>query len=184
MRISKWVVGMVAVVVMGLAVQAGEETYLVKIKGLDKQTEMQVLTAAEYKALEATLKLEQKFFPAAIAQVAKEWRADEFNKGISFPGGKLSPRTIMTATKYSSPDKASEALAKIEEMQSKKEDREFKKKALKSKEQLKLESEIRSAMDLVKPALDALVAGKGGGAAGVEAPGGAKVNAAVDKAAK
>ena len=197
MRAWKWITGMGIVVLTSLTVQAGDEYYLVKIKGLDKQTEMKTMSAAEYKALEASIKLEQKYLPQAIAEAAKEWRTDEFNKGIPFVGNKVVPRSILMATKYSTSAKADEALSKIEELQSKKDEREFKKKTTKSKDKLskeaKSENDILAAVAVVQPKLDALIAKAGtpeakadakGVAAGVEAPGGAKVNAAVDKAGK
>ncbi|MEI7881385.1 MAG: hypothetical protein WCI95_10985 [bacterium] len=191
----KWILGMLAVVVTSVTVHAAaaEEYYIVKIKGLDKQLETTSMSAAEYKALDAAVKLEQKFFTAAVAEAAKEWRADELNKGVPFMGNKLAPRTIMMATKYSSSEKASEALTKIEEMQAKKEEREFKskKRTNKSKEQSQQESDILTAAALVKPKLDAMISKAGGNAAdakgaaaGVAAPGGAKVNAAAEKVAK
>jgi len=194
----KWIFGMLAVVMASFTAQAGEEYYLVKIKGFDKQIEMTSMSATEYKALEAAVKLEQKYFMAAVAEAAKEWRADELNKGVPFMGNKLTPRTIMMATKYSSSEKATEALSKIEEMQSKKDERDFKskKRTTKPKDQIKQESEIMTAAALVKTKLDAMISKAGGNAAdakgadakkvaaGVEAPGGAKVNAAVEKVAK
>lgn len=193
MRAMNWMMGLLIVGLTVLTVQAGEEFYLVKIKGLDKQMEVQSMGATEYKALEAAVKLEQKVFPEAVAEAGKEWRADELNKKTPFAGNKLSPRSIVSAAKYSSSEKATEALTKYEDQQAKKEEREFKKKAaVKSKEQLKQEADLMSAAALVKTKLDAKVAKAAPGApaevkgvaAGVEAPGGAKVNAAVDKAAK
>jgi len=193
----KWVMGVMAIILTSLTVQAGDDFYIVKVKGLDKQTDMKTMSAKEYKALEEEIKLEQKYLPVAVAEAAKEWRADEFNKGIPFAGNKLVPRSIMMATKYSSSEKAEEALSKIEELQSKKGDRESKKKTTKSKDKLskeaKQENDLMAAVAAVQPKLDALIAKGGageakaeakGGAAGVEAPGGAKVNAAVEKAIK
>lgn len=191
MSAVKWVVGMAVVVLTASRIQAGDESYLVKVKGLDKEVEMQVMTAAEYKALDAAIKAEQKIFPQVVAQAGKEWRADEFNKKAPFLGSKLAPRAIMETKKFPSAEKASEALAKYEDMQAKKEERELnnkKKKAAKSKEQVKMEADIRAVADLVKRKLEEAVA-KGGvvgeakGGAALEA-GGAKVNAAVDKDVK
>lgn len=192
MSVSKWFSGVVVVLGTVLSVQAaGDDAYLVKIKGLDKTEQAQVMTVAEYKAFDATIKVEQKLFSQAVATATKEWRADEFNKGIPFAGNKLMARRIISATKYPSSEKASDALTKYEDMQAKKEEREFKKKTSKSKEQLKLEGEIMTASGIVQKKLDELVA-KGpaagadakGAAAGGEAPGGAKVNAALEKAIK
>ena len=193
MNLGKWIAGILVVVLTSLTVQAGDDFYLVKIKGLDKQTELKTMSGKDYKALEAAIKLEQKYLPQAVAEAAKEWRADEFNKGIPFGGNKLTPRSVMMATKYSSSEKAEEALSKIEELQAKKDERESKKKTTKSKDKLskeaKQENEIQAAVAVVQPKLDALIAKAGtpeakGVAVGVEAPGGAKVNAAVDKAGK
>lgn len=188
MSMWKWIVGVVAFGVVSLTVQAGEDFYLVKVKGFDKQVETEVISAAEFKALESAIKLEQKLLPKAVAEAGKEWRADEFNKGIPFAGNKVTPRIIMSATKYASQDKANEALTKFEDLQSKKAERDSKKKTEKTKEQLKQEGDLAAVAAVVKNKLEELSAKGGaddkGGAAGVEAPGGAKVNAAVEKVRK
>ena len=193
MSIWKWMMGVVMVVSFSLTVQAAEEFYLVKSKGLDKQVEMKVMSAAEYKELETTIKLQTKYVPAAITEAAKEWRADELNKGVPFPGNKVSAPLIISTAKFSSSEKATAELTKYEDMQAKKDEREAKKAKTKSKDQsakeVKQESELRAAAELIKPKLEALIA-KGGAAgakgagADLEAPGGAKVNAAVDKVGK
>ncbi|MEI8139663.1 MAG: hypothetical protein WCI03_07335 [bacterium] len=193
MSVNKWMLGMVAFVATSLTVQAAsEEFYFVKTKGLDKQIEVKTMSATEYKALEAVIKLEQKYLPAAVAEAAKEWRADELNKGTPFLGNRLTPRTILTSMKYSTSEKAEEALSKYEELQSKKEEREFKKNKTKGKGKDKdnKDADLQAALDLVQPKLDALIAkagGAGGGkdaAPGLEVPGGAKVGAAVEKVGK
>lgn len=190
MSVSRCMVGLVGLCMAVMTVKAaGEDAYLVKVKGLDKSIQVQVMTAAEYKAFDATIKLEQKLFPQALAAAAKEWRADELNKGVPFLGNKLMARSIAGATKYPSADKASDALTKYEDMQAKKEEREIKKKSTKSKEQTKAEGDVLNTASVVQKKLDELVArttgaDAKGAAAGAEAPGPAKDNADGEKAAK
>jgi hypothetical protein len=125
-----------------------------------------------------------------VAEAAKEWRADELNKGVPFLGNRLAPRTIMTSMKYSTSEKADEALSKYEDLQSKKAEREFnknKKTKGKGKDKDNKDADLQAALDLVQPKLDALIAkagGAGGKDAALEVPGGAKVGAAVEKAGK
>jgi len=191
MNAWKWMMGIMMVFALSLTVQAADDYYLVKMKGLDKQTEMKVMSVAEFKELETTIKLETKFLPTAVAEAAKDWRADELNKGVPFPGNKVSAPMIITSTKFSSSEKANAELTKYEELQAKKEEREAKQpksKDVASKE-AKQASERRAAAELIKPKLEALIAKSGAaGAKGAEAnmdvPGGAKVNAAVDKVGK
>ena len=193
MRTMSWVMGVWLVGLAALTAAAGEDFYVVKVKGLDKRVAIQVMSMAEFKALEAAIKVEQKFLPKAIAEVGKEWREDDFNKKSPYIGNKLNPRAIMSAMKYSSQEKASDALTKAEELQAKKDDREFSKKIGKSKDQIRLESDLMTVSALVQTKLDALIAAGGKadtkaapapakeGAPAMEVPGGAKVNAAVEK---
>lgn len=191
MRTMSWVMGVWLVGLAALTAGAGEDFYLVKVKGLDKRAVIQVMSTAEFKALEAAIKLEQKYLPKAIAEAGKEWREDDFNKKSPYVGNKLSARTIMSAMKYSSQEKASDALTKAEDLQAKKDEREFSKKAGKSKDQIRLESDLMTVSALVQTKLDALIAAGGKadakaapakeGAPAMEVPGGAKVNAAVEK---
>ncbi|MEI6562992.1 MAG: hypothetical protein WCO42_01650 [bacterium] len=195
MNMMRSIVGAVTVSLSAImAHAAGEAAYLVKITGFDRKPEVQVMSAADYKAFEKTIKAEQRYFSEAVSQVAKEWRADELNKGIPFAGNKLVPRAIVgTAEKYISLDRANEALSKIEEQQAKREERELKTKKNKtpSKDQLKKDSELSQAAELVKVKLDDMIAkgttpGTGvqnaaPGANNMEA-GGVKLNAAANKA--
>ncbi len=183
MSAQKWFVGVLGVIMTASIVCAGEEFYLVRLKGYDKQVEVSLMSAAEFKVLDSEIKLETKLFPKAVADAGKEWRADELNKGIPFAGNKLSPRLIMGSTKYSSNDKATEALSKYDELQSKKTEREFKKKKVeKSKAQSKQDSETAAAAEIVKAKLASMIAkGAKAGTDVEEDLGGAKVGAAVNK---
>ncbi len=191
-KMAAWFVG---VVVAGMFVGAGhvraEEAgscYIVKATGYDRKIVTEMLPEAEFKALEKTIKLEQKYFSKAVALAGKEWSADEMNKKTPFPGGMLKPRTIVSSQKFSSSAKAGEQLTKLENMEAKRAERlaEQEKntrgrgrgRSAVSKKDLKKEGNLALAAGLVKTKLDALVAGGGSepGAAG-KVEEGAKVGA-------
>lgn len=190
MNAGSWVRGMVvAGVVAGsvCAVMAEEgakvsdAAYIVKTMGMDRKIETVVMPEADYKALENTLKLEQKYFSKAVSLAAKEWRADEANKGITFPGSMLKPRSIMVAQRFATAAKADEQMTKIEEQEAKKKERaaEKEKKMRRGaplKKDSKRDDNLALAADLVKAKLGELVAGNGAEpAAAGAAPAAAKV---------
>jgi hypothetical protein len=185
---NKIVRGLVGVVMTGMLVGSGSAwaegssaCYIVKTTGYDRKVVTEMLPEAEFKAFEKTIKLEQKFFPKAVALAGKEWRADEMNKKIPFPGNSLKARSIMSSQKFPSSEKAGEQMTRIENMEAKKAERlaELEKnsrgRGMASQKDPKKEGNIALAVDLVKSKLDALVAGGGAesGAAG-EANAGAK----------
>lgn len=156
-HITRWLVG---VVVAGMFVGAGfvraEEgsaRYIVKTTGYDRKIVMEILPEAEFKALEKTIKLEQKYFPKAVALAGKDWRADEMNKKIPFPGNMLKPRNIMMAQKFPSAEKAEEQLTKLENTEAR--------KVAVSQKDPKKEGNLALAVDVVKIKLDTLVANGG-----------------------
>jgi hypothetical protein len=191
-KMAAWFVG---VVVAGMFVGAGhvraEEAgscYIVKATGYDRKIVTEMLPEAEFKAFEKTIKLEQKHFPKAVALAAKEWRADEMNKKIPFPGNSLKARSIMSSQKFPSSEKAGEQMTRIENMEAKKAERlaEQEKnsrgrgrgRGTGSTKDPKKKENLGIAADLVKTKLDALVAGGGAEAGAAElAEGGAKVEA-------
>lgn len=155
-------------VVMAVAtVRAGEEGMLVKVVGMDHKAEWQTMSENDFKTLEKTLKLEQKVFSKAVENAGKEWRTDELNKGIPFPGGRLMPRTISTSQPFPSLEKAEAQLSKIQDQEAKKLEKQAEKDKNakgkpKSKDQDKKEAEVVRAIDLVQAKLMELVAKAGG----------------------
>jgi hypothetical protein len=187
-HVARWLAG---VVMVGMFAGAGfvraegaGACYIVKTTGYDRKIVTEMLPEAEFKAFEKTIKLEQKLFPKAVALAAKDWRADEMNKKIPFPGNSLKARSIMSSQKFPSPEKAGEQLTRIENMEAKKAERlaeqekNSRGRGVTSLKDPKKEGNLALASDLVKTKLDALVAGGGSepGAAG-PAEGGAKVEA-------
>jgi hypothetical protein len=114
---TRWLVG---VVVVGMLAGAGfvraegaaSACYIVKIIGSDRKATLEILPEAEFKALEKTIKLEQKYFSKAVSLAAKDWREDKLNKGAPFPGAMLKPRTIMTSQKFPTMEKGGEQMTK------------------------------------------------------------------------
>ncbi len=187
MNAARWIFMLAIVVFAAGKVAAGDDYYLVKVTGSDRKVETLSMPGTEFKELEKTIKLEQKFFQKAVSQVAKEWRADELNKGIPFPGAKLSPRVIAGSQKFSSQEKAEEQLSKTEEQEAKRAEREAKKKQhrRKPKDGGAKEKELERAAELVTAKVEELIAAKAGGGAGKDAAeldaGGAKVGVGIDK---
>jgi hypothetical protein len=173
MNMRRWLGGLVAFCIVSGTAVAAESFYLVKTQGYDRKAEMVTMSAAEYKAYEQNIKLEQKYFSKAVSLVAKEWRADPLNKTIAFPGSRLIPRTIMGAQKFSSIEKADEQLSRFQDQEAKKAERVAERERQqsrynrnaskgKSKAQESRDAELTRAADLVKAKLDDLIS-KGGG---------------------
>ena len=188
MKRSRWLTLVVLSCLMAGIVRAAEEGYLVKVVGLDRKAEWSALSETDFKNLEKTIKLEQKYFSKAVELAGKEWRADELNKGVNFPGSRLTPRMIMQKDKHPSLEKASAWLTKIQDQESKKTDKSGGKKGSSKKGKLSpqetRDAELSQAISLVKTKLDDLVS-KGGStvnAAGPEAKADAKDGKAVNKA--
>ena len=172
MKMHGLVLGLVAACFAAGTVRGGESCYLVKTAGFDRKVEMQTMSESEYKAFSQTIKQEQKYFSKALAIVARDWRADELNKGIAFPGSRLVTRTIMGAQKFASQEKADEQLSKYQDQEAKKLEREAahekrnpqrNKNKSKSAQEMK-EAELTRAADQVKAKLEELIAKAGGGA--------------------
>jgi hypothetical protein len=188
MNAVKWISMLAIVVFTAGKVVAAEDYYLVKLMGSDRKVETLSMPSAEFKTFEKNIKLEQKYFAKAVSQVGKEWRADELNKGIPFPGAKLAPRFIVGSQKFSSQEKADEQLSKIEDQESKRLEREAKKKQnprRKSKDSESKEKELARAADLVSARVEELIAAKTEGGTDKEAAnldaGGAKVGVGINK---
>ncbi len=129
MKTARWLLGVMAAgVVAGtvMAEEAGtgamkaEPYYIVKMVGFDRRNDVVSMSETELRTLEKTIKQEQKYFSKALSLAAKEWRDDEINKGIMFPFTMLKPRTILSAMKYASAEKAEEQLSKLADQDAKK----------------------------------------------------------------
>jgi hypothetical protein len=159
---------------------ATEAYYIVKVQDMAKASTTKVMSAAEFKELEKTIQQENQYFPQAVAAAAKAWREDDGNKGSAFAGTRVSPRKIVGAPeRFSSQAKAQEKLTAMDELESKKADREFAKtknsKAVKkSKEEIaresKKEADTFAAMELIQKKLAEIIAAKAAPAAGAAAP--------------
>jgi hypothetical protein len=153
------------------SVRAGDDAYLVKVAGFDRKAEWEAMSETDFKTLEKNIRLEQKYFSKALELAAKEWRADELNKGVTFQGSRISPRAIMQKDKYASLDKASAVLGRMQDQEAKK---ALGKKTGSSKKgkgtgaEMK-EIQLDQAIALLKSKLDDLVA-KAGGTANAVAP--------------
>ncbi len=171
MNISRWMAGIVLAGLMVGSVRAGEDAYLVKVVGFDRKAEWEALSETDFKTLEKNIKLEQKNFSKALELAAKEWRADELNKGVTFQGSRIAPRAIMQKDKYASLDKASAVMARMQDQETKK---ATGKRAVSPKKgkgagaEMK-EIQLDQAIALLKSKLDDLVA-KAGGVANAVAP--------------
>ncbi len=166
-KIMPWIMG---VVITGMFAGAGSARaegasacYIVKTMGFDRKIATEMMSEAEFKALEKNIKLEQRYFPKAVALVGKDWRADELNKKIPFPGNMLKPRNIMMAQKYPSSEKAVEQLTKLENMEAKKAEQESNSRGRGSAslKDPKKDANLAMAGGLVKIKLDILVANGG-----------------------
>lgn len=173
MKLARWVAGVVMMGMMAGSVHAGEGAYLVKVVGMDRQVEVKTLSEADFKALEKTIKLEQKYFSKAVEMAAKDWRGDEMNKGKPYAGSRLSAPMIAAAQKYPSLEKAEAQLARIQDQEAKKLEKKGGKKASSKKGQDDREIDLAQAADVVKIKLDELI-GKAGGNAPEAKPEAAK----------
>ena len=186
MKMKQWILSAVAGMVLAGSAVAGDEFYLVKISNYDRSRDVMTMSAADFKALEKTLKQEEKYFAKAVADVAKDWRADELNKGIPFPGGRLVKRAIVTSQKFPTAEKADEQLTRHEDQEARKAQRAAAKtKGAKVKKPVDpREEETARAVELVKTKIDEYVAKAGAATtepaaanlpeAGKEAPKGAE----------
>jgi hypothetical protein len=135
---------------------AADSYLLVKVADMDRRVNYQVMSAVEFKDFEKTLQTEKKFYQDALRNAAKAWREDEFNKGITFPAGRLVPRSIVgSPERFPTKEKAEEQYNRYYEREAEKEsrlrDRDKGKK--KSKEEIeretKKESETSRALELL-----------------------------------
>jgi hypothetical protein len=90
------------------------ETFcVVKITDMDKKVENKIMSPEEFKEEEARAKAEAALFPKAEELAKKEWKADEANKSIPFPG-RLGPRKIEIVTRESNREKADKKLESLD----------------------------------------------------------------------
>ena len=169
MKMAQWATGLIVTGVVAGSVLAAESGYLVKVIGYDHKAELETMSEVDFKALEKSIKLEQKYFPKAVELAGKDWRADELNKKVTFPGSRLTPRTIMMAQEYPSLEKAEAQLNRLQDQEAKKLEKQT--EAEKKNPQLKKgksktvdskEAEVMQASDLVKSKLVDLIAKAGG----------------------
>lgn len=177
MKTARWLLGVMAAgVVAGtvMAEEAGtgamkaEPYYIVKTVGFDRRNDVLSISETELRAMEKTIKLEQKYFSKALSLAAKEWRDDEINKGILFPAAMLKPRTILSSVKYASAAKAEEQLNRLADLDAKKRDRNAEKEKRRpgstragkkdSKSLPKKDEILFRAADLVKSKIESIMA--------------------------
>lgn len=175
MKVRQWLMGAVVGLVLAGPVLAGDDFYLVKLINYDRKRETVMMSGEEYKTLIKNMKLEEKYFAKAVADVAKEWRADEANKGIAFPAGRLTPRSILSFQKFPSQQKADQQLSRLQDQEAKKAERAAEQaksnrnaKKTKSKSEEAKEAEAARAADLVKAKVEEYLA-KAGQPSGAEA---------------
>jgi len=168
---------------------AGEPAYVFKLVNITREAEWQTMSEVEYKALEKNLKLEEKLFSKAVELAVKEWKADELNKKFPFPSSKLTARTIKSPTEYSSREKAEEQLAKVQDAEARKMEKQAEKEKYRNqrgKDKVG-KVDVQSAADLVLGKLNELLVKAGGEAiqnAPVELKAGDKAGAKVEKGPK
>ncbi len=97
--------------VLALATRASalDSFCIVKITDMDKKVEHKIVSAEDFKTLEAEIKTEASLFPKAEELAKKEWKADEGNKSIPFPG-RLGPRKIDVVARETVREKADKKL--------------------------------------------------------------------------
>jgi hypothetical protein len=165
--------------------KAADLYVLIKIQDMDRSTVSQVMSVPELKEFEKTLLNEKKFFQDAVRNASKAWRDDDFNKGITFPAGRLVPRTLVgSPERFATKEKAEEQLNKYYEREAQKEarqqDKDKTKTTTKSKEEVEREkkkaSEAGRAAELLKDKLAELIALKTGGTVPEAAVGEKKVD--------
>lgn len=163
---------------------------IVRVQDMLKKTTTEMMTESEFKALDKKIQMENRYFQQAVQIAAKEWRADELNKGTAFAGGRLMARKIAgTPERFSSQEKAQQKLTAIEDLESRKAFRTREKEAgnKKSKEELAKEYEkeavLSSAAELVQAKLEELISAKAAGPAAGAAPGAKPVDPAAAKEA-
>ena len=149
---------------VGASGAAAEELSLaVKITDMQKNAEFKVMSAEEFKQLDAQIRLENRLFQKAQELAKKEWKADDTNKA-PYPGGRLNPRKaeVMERGAREKVDKKVEKALKAEE---KRQD-DFKKPGGKLSEEEKKQAnikadkkrELETAGNLLKAKLDELIA--------------------------
>jgi len=189
-------VGLAMVLAALLPVRGLAEAYVVvKIQDMCRNTTTEMMSETEFKALEKTIQIENRYFQQALQLAAKQWREDEMNKGTPFAGSRLMPRKIVgSAERFSSQEKAQQKLTAIEDMESRKQFRAREKEIAnrggkkKTKEELAREFDrgnaLSSAAEVVKAKLDELISAKANAAAGGAPPPATPPAKAPDAAAK
>lgn len=98
----------------GLA-SAGETFYVVRVSDMMREQAYQVMGGDEFKQFQKQIALEERNFPKALTMVGDEWRKDEANKTVPFPGGRLSPRKIVGQPEpFDTRDKADKRVDQIQ----------------------------------------------------------------------
>ncbi len=103
--------------------------HLVKVYKMDKSFEYKVCNAEEFKALQERVRAEGMYFSQALREAEKEWKeeAKQDDTKPSFPGGKMSAPKLKVVKAYTDPVDADEKLAKYEDAEFKKMEREMEK---------------------------------------------------------
>lgn len=181
MNASRLLAGMLATSLLAATNLLAQSAYLVTITDMRKNSTYEVMSREDLKTLQERLKLETRYFPAALAAAKKAWEADAMNKGIPFAGSGLSPRKM----RMEGPFKEDVARKKAEKKTERAMDKDFanagatqgaSKNKLSDKEIEKLErkaskdAQIDAAADLVGKELEKLIGGNpaGGDAAAKE----------------
>lgn len=93
-----------------------ERVRIVRVTDMAGNTELQIMNAADYKALQAEIKEEQKVFAKFLQQAKKEWAANEELSKFPFPGNKIKPRSAkQVGMEFANEEKAGQKKDKLDE---------------------------------------------------------------------
>jgi hypothetical protein len=149
----------------GMRAAAVDTFLVVKVAEMNRAVGYQVMTPAEYKGLDARIQRESRLYTQAEQLAMKEWKADEGNKGIPFPGGRLSARKATVVAQFSAREQADKKIESYKDIESRRQLQEMaasrnltpQQKKLKEAEAEK-ERQVEQAAELVKAKLDELLA--------------------------
>lgn len=139
---------------------ASEPYVLIRVSDVLRKTDMQIMSATEFKEFEKTLKLKNQLYPEALRLAMKAWREDDFNKG-SFPAARLSPPSLVgSAERFPSEEKADAKINEYYERDALKESRLREKKITKKPRDKNKEQDAIRAAKLVTEKLEELIDAK------------------------